>query len=257
MEDWESDTEGRKSLDFNTFFDSMFELCTCYADDRSSASYIRFLSELVAGATRKNPEAPNGKSWKFEHPTTADKKGLEQAVDTLRSAVRDIANAAHPEGGVSAWIAKLGGGRVLAYGPEAGSPMIAMPADLMAALLKSLDGAHESGDAQSEKQLKQVLGWISSHELYECTDDASRGRLTSLYRALDAGKDGRISAEDMMVAATKAAAAPSSALMASTAKIRRGAKMLAAMKKLSFSSKAKKSPSTELIGAEVASPAAA
>ena len=123
MEDWESDTKGRKTLDFNTFFDSMFELCTCYADDRTAASYIRFLTELVAGTTKKNPEGPNGKSWAFRHPTTADNKGLGLAVDRVRSLVRDLASSADPEGGVPAWLMKFGGGRTLTHGPDAGGPM--------------------------------------------------------------------------------------------------------------------------------------
>lgn len=236
MEDWESDTEGRKALDFSTFFDSMFELCTCYADDRTAASYARFLTELVAGTTQKNPEAPNGKSWAFQHPATADKKGLDQAVHQLRSLVPDLASRADPEGGVPAWLTKFGGGRTLAHGPDAGSPMIAMPADLMAALLKSLDVVRDAGDARAEQRLKEVLEWISSDGQHECRDDASRGRLTSLYRALDAGKDGRISEADILAGGTALA-------RANLNKLSRGAKFVAAIKQLSFKN-AKKRAST-------------
>lgn len=239
MEDWESDTEGRKILDFNTFFDSMFELCTCYADDRTAVSYVRFLNELVVGVTRKNPEAPNGKSWRFQHPTTADKTGLEKAVVTLRRVTRDMASTSDPEGGLPSWISKFGGGRTLTHGPEAGAPMIAMPADLMAALLKSLDVVRESGDSQSESRLREVLGWISADEQHECRDEGSRGRLTAVFRALDAGMDGRLSAADFTASTSTEPTAASQGM----SKLRRGAKMMAAMKKLSFSSK--KKPVTE------------
>jgi len=201
IDDWDSDTQGRKTLDFNTFFDSVFELATCYADDRTAASFIRFLKELHRGVTVENKEAPSDRTWRFKHPATNDAHGCRAAVDTLRALVCKLSMAAHPgvdpHGAVTAWLS-VHGGRPLTYGPEEGASMISVPMDLMAALVNAAVEAKRDGDHKSEQQAQQVLSWVSSSEHYECSDDASRGRLVSLYRALDAGMDGRISALDVL-----------------------------------------------------------
>lgn len=51
LEDWETDTAGRRIMHFHAFFDSVFELCECHVEDRSVSSFVEFLTELIDGTT--------------------------------------------------------------------------------------------------------------------------------------------------------------------------------------------------------------
>merc|ERR1719271_1552479 len=76
--------------------------------------------------------------------------------------------------------------------------MIGTPMELMAALVKVAPVASGAAENEIEQRVKQILSWVSTAKDHECTDNASRGRLVSLYRALDFGNDGRISARDIL-----------------------------------------------------------
>lgn len=105
-----------------------------------------------------------------------------------------------------AWVTQHGSG-FEAKAP----PTIGTPADLMMALLNSGEAAAAvvteitpddasggMGKQSPAESWDALLSWISDDIGHEVSDDASRGRLVSLYRMLDANQDGRISADDLV-----------------------------------------------------------
>ena len=71
----------------------------------------------------------------------------------------------------------------------------------MAALMAAAD----EGGAESV-QLREVLDWVSPAEHHEISDEGARGRLITLFRALDGGggvKDGRVGVTDILDASER------------------------------------------------------
>ena len=217
IEDWEGDTKGRARLDMSTFSDSVFELATCYAEELTVNGFVRFLKQLHGGTTIAEDDDGDGaaqlsrsgsrgarpksrgggqRRWRQTYPLERDRQAVGANADKVRAVLRDIASA-----GVEAWVAQHGGqAPCFASGGDSTTTTtcVGTPADLMAALMVSADEAHGAGNKSAEARLREVLSWISPADAHhELKDDVARGRLISLFRALDAGsQDGRLSATD-------------------------------------------------------------
>ena len=46
LDDWESDTAGRKQLNYGAFFDSIFELTSLYTEERTEKAFVSFLKQV-------------------------------------------------------------------------------------------------------------------------------------------------------------------------------------------------------------------
>ena len=223
IEDWESDSSGRKHLAFTAFFSSVFELTTLYAEAKTVADFTRFLKGLIEGTTTKpeNFKEHGERDWRYKYPRDSSVEALDAARSALRTAFAMPDTMRIPQGSsgpkspgaahkhlpppsprsatavmekLESWIDQHG----FVQG-ELEDASISTPADLMVALASSCDAAAPAGDG-----FKTVCDWITTHPKREVTDDASRGRLISLFYCLDATScDGRLTANDLLGALRK------------------------------------------------------
>ena len=247
LEDWFTDTRERSQLDYTAFADSVFELTTCYAEQRTAAACAcslarpcnmpnldclaywptffppadcSFLKELHDGTTKTDAKGGTLRSWRQTYPVESNRQPVATAVDNVRSALRALSSNDLPS-----WVTKHGGrfSSTASTSDEQGV-YVGTPADLMASLMKSAEEAHGAGKLAEEAMLREVLMWISSAEGHALCDDMARGRLISLFRALDAeSHDGLLSAADLMGAApAPRGAASTSRSVGSVGKARAG-----------------------------------
>ena len=147
------------------------------------------------------------RTWRHRYPREVYRKELDNSMIALRTALlgeryckevpttldavkrkklqREAADR------LTAWVNEHSAKNV-----KAAQTCIGTPTDLLLALINTSDNSNK---ASMRDAMEDALSWISSEIDHEISveDDAARGRLIALFRALDADQDGRISASDL------------------------------------------------------------